>query len=163
MTLADFSAAHPDLANDWANANNPAYASDPNAAWILAYGTLDAYLTAAAANYGTPITGTTTGGTVSPLFDPVHRLRGYTRQGYEVYTLVDETGRIIEWYDIPGRGATGQHVLESLVDPSSYVYTTSKPGGGVTTGTPAGGNSDKTLIWVAIIGAAGLWIANRRK
>lgn len=66
-------------------------------------------------------------GGVSRLFDPTHRLVGYTAQGFEVYRLTDEGGRLVEWYDIPGQGAQGEHYLSGPNDPASYVRTTQRP------------------------------------
>ncbi len=166
MTLADFAAAHLDLGNNWARANDPANAADPNVAFILSFGTLENYLrasadayqvaitaTAAAGGGGTTGTGGTMGGGISPLFDPVQRLVAYTRQGYEVYQLIDEAGRVVEWYDIPGRGALGQHYLASRVDPQSYVYSTQRP---ATTGGGGGGGLPGTLS----TGGSGFFGAN---
>ncbi len=106
-------------------------------------------------------------GGVSPLFDPVHRFQGYTREGYEVYRLTDEGGRLVEWYDIPGRGAQGKKYLTGPNDPATYVYSTSRPSGG---GGGGGGGSVVTVAkktnWapIALVGFAGLgaWYLARR-
>ncbi len=166
MTLTEFAAANPDLRNNWDYA--AATLNDLSVAWIRDLGSFDAYLRAAAEAYGVTLTTgggtttTTTGGAISPLFDPRHILMGYTRQGYEVYSLIDESGRVVEWYDVPGAGATGTHYLASRVDPASYVYQTNRPGSGGTV-TPATTKTgwDKTSIVVALIGAAGLFLAYR--
>lgn len=103
-------------------------------------------------------------GGVSSIFNPTHRLVGYTRAGYEVYQLTDEGGNLVEWYDVPGQGAQGQHYLSGPNDSTSYVFTTGRPQmPRNTTGGESGNNWDKTAIIVAFIGAAGLWIASRRE
>lgn len=48
-------------------------------------------------NAGSGAGSTTITTTVSPLFDPVHRLVGYDAQGDEVYHLIDEGGNTVEW------------------------------------------------------------------
>jgi hypothetical protein len=168
MTLADFSAEHPDLANNWARANDPQYASDPNAAAILSYGSLDNYLRAAAQNYGETITTPAPGSTGTTQIHPPTNavLAGYTAEGYEVYQKYDEAGWLVEWWDRPGHGAQAIHYIRTAQgEPYAQSYignrvTPVTPGGSTTPSTTSGG-SDKTAIWVAVIGAVGLWIASR--
>ncbi len=44
MTLDEFAASRPDLANNWRNAHDPAYADDPNVPAILQFATFADYL-----------------------------------------------------------------------------------------------------------------------
>lgn len=100
---------------------------------------------------------------ISPLFDPTHRLVGYTRQGYEVYRLTDEGGNLVEWYDIPGRGAQGQHYLVGANDPNSYVFTTTRPTNPppATVDNTGQGKSGSNLLLLAGAAAAG-WFLLRK-
>ncbi len=102
-------------------------------------------------------------GGISPLFDPVHRLVGYTREGYEVYRQTDEGGHLVEYYDIPGQGATGEHYLTGANDPATYVYTTSRPATppGISS-TPGAGTGGSSLLWLGAAAGLAFWLGRKR-
>lgn len=166
MTLAEFAAANPDLENNWVRANDPANASDPNAAWILSFGSLENYQRSAAQMYGVQLTTPTTGGgtTTTTRAPRPPWLAGYTAEGYEVYHLIDQAGWEVEWWDMPGRGAQAQHyVSDAQGAPFDPSYIGKRVTVATPTPTPTQSGSDKTAIWAAVIGALGLWLASRRK
>lgn len=130
-TAAQYAAQRADLVLNWQRAHDPAWASDPNRAYILQFPTIEAYLandygmtfapgpavvvptvippgqTTTTPPAGTPPASTNTGGTVvvTPhrAADSTFHPVGNDKWGNAVFQLIDEGGNLIQWTVFEGK------------------------------------------------------------